>query len=189
MRWWVVRRQLRRMGLWRRGKRGLRMRLGVLLLFGLAFLAARAYEGAGGPLPALHADETHHGGEAGRTVFAGQVQGEAYAIDGDTLRVNRTTKVRLLGVAAPERNEDGGPEATAFMKRLVNGRTVTCDLNGEKTYDRLVGTCYVNGRDIGEAVIRAGLARDCPRYSGGRYAHVEPPQAASLPFPGYCRVR
>lgn len=183
MQWWVVRRQLRRMGLWRPGKRGLRMRLGVLLLFGLAFLAARAYEGAVGPLPALHAGESAH------TVSPGQVQGEAYAIDGDTIRVNRTTKVRLLGVAAPERNEGGGPEATAFMKRLVNGRTVTCDLNGEKTYDRLVGTCYVNGRDIGEAVIRAGLARDCPRYSGGRYAHVEPPQAASLPFPGYCRVR
>ncbi|MAB14567.1 thermonuclease family protein [Parvibaculum sp.] len=162
------------------------MRLGILLVFGLAFLAARAYEGAVGPLPVLHANETHPSGEAGRTSSAGQVQGEAYTIDGDTIRVNRTTKVRLLGVAAPERDERGGPEATAFMKRLVNGKTVRCDLNGEKTYDRLVGTCYVDGRDIGEAVIRAGLARDCPRYSGGRYAHVEPPQAASLPFPEYC---
>ena len=189
MRWWVVRRKLRRMGLWLPGKRWLRMRLGILLLLGFAFLAARAYEGMLGPLLDMHADKTYHSAIVERSQPSGQVEGEAYAIDGDTIRVDTSTKVRLSGVAAPERNERGGPEATDFMKRLVNGKTVRCDLNGETTYDRLVGTCYVNGRDIGEAVIAAGLARDCPRYSGGRYASAEQPQAASLPFPGYCRPR
>ena len=40
---------------------------------------------------------------------------------------------------------------------------------------------------ITAAVIAAGRARDCPRFSAGRYAAVERPQAAALPLPGYCR--
>ncbi len=40
-----------------------------------------------------------------------------------------------------------------------------------------------------ESLIRAGLARDCPRYSKGRYRAVEPAAARELPFPGYCRPR
>ena len=33
--------------------------------------------------------------------------------------------------------------------------------------------CYREGQDIAEALVRAGLARDCPRFSGGRYAAAE----------------
>ncbi|MDP1963427.1 MAG: thermonuclease family protein [Reyranella sp.] len=116
----------------------------------------------------------------------GVLTGTAYAIDGDTIRIEDSGKVRLQGVAAPERNEPGGPAATDFMKRLVNGKEVRCELDGTRTYDRQVGICFVDGRDIGEAVIAAGLARDCPRYSGGRYAGAETPEAIRLPFPGYC---
>lgn len=141
---------------------------------------------AGGRL-LVAGDPTHR--TQAREVTSKTITGEGYTIDGDTIRIDHSTKVRLSGVAAPERDETGGPEATAFMKHLVNGKTVRCDLNGEKTYDRLVGICYVNAIDVGEAVIRAGLARDCPRYSGGRYASEEQPQAASLPFPGYCKPR
>ena len=101
-------------------------------------------------------------------------------------RLDGRTKIRLSGVAAPETYERGGPEATSFMKMLVNGRNVDCDLDGTRTYDRLVGICYLDGSDIGEAVIAAGLARDCPRYSHGRYRSVEQPSAASLTFPRYC---
>ena len=114
------------------------------------------------------------------------ISGIAYAIDGDTIRLDGRTKIRLSGVAAPETYERGGPEATSFMKMLVNGRNVDCDLDGTRTYDRLVGICYLDGSDIGEAVIAAGLARDCPRYSHGRYRSVEQPSAASLTFPRYC---
>jgi hypothetical protein len=37
-------------------------------------------------------------------------------------------------------------------------------------------------------VVAAGLARACPRYST-RYVADERPEAAGLPFPGYCRPR
>ena len=119
----------------------------------------------------------------------GILTGTAYAIDGDTIRIEGGGKVRLQGVAAPEGNEPGGTAATDFVKRLVNGKDVRCELDGTRTYDRHVGVCFVGGRDIGEAVIAAGLARDCPRYSGGRYAGAETPEAMRLPFPGYCQTR
>lgn len=46
------------------------------------------------------------------------------------------------------------------MTELVMGKQVRCELNGEKTYDRWGGVCYLNGTDIGASVIGAGLALD-----------------------------
>ena len=117
--------------------------------------------------------------------------GRARVTDGDTLRVGGVA-VRLKGLAAPEvahgddAGEPGGVEAKVFMVELVEGEMVVCDLTQERTHGRRVGWCYLDGQDIAEALIRAGLARDCPRFSGGRYAAVEPAAARELPFPGYC---
>jgi endonuclease YncB( thermonuclease family) len=66
---------------------------------------------------------------------------------------------------------------------------VICDLTQERTRGQRVGWCYLDGQDIAEALVRAGLARDCPRFSGGQYAADEPPAARGLPFPSYCRPR
>jgi micrococcal nuclease len=123
-----------------------------------------------------------------------RLAGRAKVIDGDTITVDGI-HVRLKGVAAPEvahfgrGGESGGEEARGFMAKLVDGQTVVCDLTQERTHGRRVGWCYRDSEDIGEALIRAGLARDCPRYSGGRYAADDQPRAAALPFPGHCRAR
>ncbi len=62
------------------------------------------------------------------------------------------------------------PLSKMFMRDLVDGKSVRCELNGKKTYDRRAGVCYLEGEDIGTAVIEAGLALDCTRYYGGRYS-------------------
>ena len=116
------------------------------------------------------------------------LNGQARIIDGDTLEI-AGSRVRLNGVAAPERDEAGGPEATQFMETLTDGQTIRCSLTGEKTYQREVGTCWIGTTDIGGALIAAGLARDCPRYSGGRYAALETSESQTLPLPDYCRPR
>jgi micrococcal nuclease len=116
------------------------------------------------------------------------VSGSARVIDGDTLEVSGI-RIRLNGVAAPERNGPGGAEATATMKQMTSGMTVRCSLTGMKTYKREVGTCWVGTLDLGAALIAAGKARDCPRYSAGRYSALEPSSAANLPLPGYCTPR
>ena len=120
--------------------------------------------------------------------------GRAHVIDGDTIVV-AGIHVRLKGVAAPEvahageAGEPGGDEARTFMTDLIEGQTVLCDLTWERTHGRRVGYCYRDGQDIAAELIAAGLARDCPRFSAGRYAQLETAAAASLPFPGYCRTR
>lgn len=85
--------------------------------------------------------------------------------------------------------EPGGEEARAFMASLIEDQVVVCDLTQERTWGRRVGWCYRDGQDVAEALIRAGLARDCARYSGGKYAADDQPAAKALPFPGYCVPR
>ncbi len=126
--------------------------------------------------------------------------GTARVVDGDGVRFGRV-EVRLQGIAAPEDNaaarDAGGPEASAALSRLADGREVSCRLDGTTTGrrsgNRPVGLCEVDGADLGEAMVRAGLARDCPRYSGGRYAGAERAAraagrdlAAIYPLPPYC---
>lgn len=107
--------------------------------------------------------------------------------DVDTIVVDGTP-IRLNGVDGPETSNRAGREARIFMERLVHGRTVACVLNGERTYDRWVGVCYLDGQDIGAVAIANGFALDCRRYSGGRYAHLETPAARNrLSRAGYCR--
>lgn len=62
-----------------------------------------------------------------------------------------------------------------------------------RSYDRYVAICRLEGVDISATLVRQGLARDCPRSSGGRYREIE--QAAVdrgatirqiYRLPGYC---
>jgi len=107
--------------------------------------------------------------------------------DGDTIEVGRIP-IRLNGVSAPELNEPFGKQSKQFMINLVDGKRVRCELDGKKTHDRFVGICYLEGLDVGSLVIKAGLALDCPRFSGGRYAKDEVEGAdLKIKLPGYCR--
>ena len=92
--------------------------------------------------------------------------------DGDTIEVGGLP-VRLEGLAAPELDEPGGEEATEAMRMLVEGQEVRCELTGERSGDRCIGTCYLGGTDIAAELVRAGVARDCPRFSRGRYGDEE----------------
>jgi micrococcal nuclease len=79
--------------------------------------------------------------------------------DGDTIELAGRA-IRLQGLAAPEGDEPGGAEATRAMRRMVDGRQVRCELDGERTHDRCVAVCYLNGADTAEVMVRDGLARD-----------------------------
>lgn len=106
--------------------------------------------------------------------------------DADTIVVDGTP-VRLNGVDAPELKTRAGRDAKRWMVNYLRARSITCDLNGDRTYDRWVGVCFADGQDIGAAVIAAGHALDCRRYSGGRYRHLETPAAkARIRRARYC---
>jgi endonuclease YncB( thermonuclease family) len=106
-------------------------------------------------------------------------------VDGDTLYVG-PVKIRLQGIAAPELDEPLGPEARDFLTAFALGKPARCDLTGDLSFDRQVAVCRIDGQDLGRLIVEAGLARDCPRYSGGRYEAFEVERSKRLPLPGYC---
>lgn len=115
-----------------------------------------------------------------------------YVRDGDTIEVDGAP-IRLNGLAAPEHNELGYHTAKAAMVTLALGKVVECELNGERSYDRFIGVCYLEGVDLGATMVKLGVARDCPRYSGGRYRDLERIAATNgstisiiYPLPRYC---
>ncbi|CUH49656.1 thermonuclease family protein [Ruegeria atlantica] len=114
------------------------------------------------------------------------LEGIANVRDVDTLVV-QGVPVRLNGIDGPELSTNAGMAAKQWMTGHLRGKTVTCRLSGERTYDRWEGVCYVNGEDIGAASIAAGHALNCRRYSGGRYRRLETPAArARTVRSGYC---
>ena len=102
-------------------------------------------------------------------------------VDGDTFWLAHL-KVRLWGVDSPELRQgcvaEGevwrcGEEARAKLRSIVAGRDgVRCVVRG-RSYDRLVGRCFVGAEDVGETLVVGGLAVEDARYSGGIYGGRE----------------
>lgn len=126
----------------------------------------------------------------------GEMSGTGQVVDGDGIAI-RGIEVRLQGIAAPEDNAHnvapGGPESTANLRHVAEGQHVRCLLDGTTTRGRPVGVCYVGDLEVNHYQVRTGHARDCPRFSGGRYRNAEA-QARSdgrdlsriYRLPGYC---
>jgi endonuclease YncB( thermonuclease family) len=101
------------------------------------------------------------------------ISGTAHVADGDTLRVG-ATRVRLLGVDAPELSQrcgdDGrrvacGAMAAEWLRRRVAGRPIACEAVDIDRYGRSVAICRVGGADVGAAIVEAGWATAYRRYS------------------------
>lgn len=108
---------------------------------------------------------------------AAVLSGYGRAHDGDDIRFG-AVRVRLQGVAAPENSaqsvEPHGQEAFENLQRLVEGKLIVCHLDGTTaSSNRPVGMCFAGGLDLGREQVLGGFARDCPAFSGGRYAEAE----------------
>lgn len=100
------------------------------------------------------------------------------AVDGDSLR-NGSGDTRIAGIDAVElhqtcRNATGrvwncGREAHQRLRALVS-RGVACRAEGRDRYGRTLARCHDGERDIGETMVREGLAVD---FMGGGYAAAE----------------
>ena len=114
--------------------------------------------------------------------FADTITGQASVVDGDTLEI-RGQRVRLSGIDAPEssqlcRGDDSlqyrcGAKAANELDEHIDGRPVSCEGVGKDQYGRVVAVCSIDGEDIGEWLVRGGLAFDWPRYSRGKYAGAQ----------------
>ncbi|SHE71047.1 Endonuclease YncB, thermonuclease family [Desulfacinum infernum DSM 9756] len=87
--------------------------------------------------------------------------------DGDTLTVLRgseTVKVRLYGVDCPEKSQEGGPEAMAFVVRMVQGRDVSVRPVTRDRYGRTVAWVQADGGLLNEKLVASGHAWVYRRY-------------------------
>jgi endonuclease YncB( thermonuclease family) len=92
------------------------------------------------------------------------LQGRAYPIGADTLRIGATT-VKLTGIDPPEAEQRCGTAARgwrcaaaaeAALSRLAGGRSVTCRLGAADGPDRVLGQCALGDSDIGAELVRQG---------------------------------
>jgi hypothetical protein len=72
---------------------------------------------------------------------------------------------------------DGRQPKGLRLAEMLGNAPLAC----ERTYDRCVGICYLDATDIAAEMVRRGLARDCPRYRGGRYAECRSIHPFELP--------
>ncbi len=111
---------------------------------------------------------------------AATLEGIATIHDGDTIRIGKTS-IRIWGIDAVELKQtcekDGAVVPCGVMARetltaIIGNNTVTCTAKG-KSYKRVVGTCFVNGRDIAAEMTRLGMAYDAPKYSKAFYSDAQ----------------
>jgi len=100
-------------------------------------------------------------------VLADDLTGQASIIDGDTLEIHGT-RIRLWGIDAPEssqlcRGDDSlqyrcGAKAANDLDAFIARRPVSCLPISLDRYGRTVATCSVGGADLGDWLVRNGLA-------------------------------
>lgn len=114
------------------------------------------------------------GGGGPKAPNAQELSGTASVIDGDTLEI-RGTRVRLHGVDAPESSQtckDGsgkhyrcGQQAALKLSEFIVRRPVACSGRDIDRYGRIIAVCTIGAVDLGEWLVREGLAVAYRRYS------------------------
>ncbi|TYO61979.1 thermonuclease family protein [Bradyrhizobium hipponense] len=111
-------------------------------------------------------------------VLAGELTGRAQVINTDTLEVHGT-RVRLWGIEAPDNSQmcrdiksnlyRCGLNAASDLEGFIAEREVRCLSVLQDECGRTVATCSADGIDLGEWLVRNGLALDWTQSSTGPY--------------------
>jgi endonuclease YncB( thermonuclease family) len=93
-------------------------------------------------------------------------KGVAQIVDGDTLRIDGV-KLRLIDVDAFELDQtclygrrvySCGLDAVHYLATLIKGREVACEGDDRDRFGVPQVVCYVEGFDLGQAMVREGWA-------------------------------
>jgi endonuclease YncB( thermonuclease family) len=104
-----------------------------------------------------------------------RLKGRAHVIDGDTVVID-SEHLRLAGIDAPELEDPYGRKAKWALVTLCKGQKISAHVIGQDHYGRTVAVCHLpDGRDLSAEMVKLGHAIDWPKFSGGKYADLEPP--------------
>ena len=76
-------------------------------------------------------------------------------------------EIRLEDFYAPELHSPTGPAAKAALEKIAMGRNAECVAN-RQSYDRVVATCRIGGRSIGDLLKAAGSIEGGNGYGRGK---------------------
>lgn len=82
--------------------------------------------------------------------------------DGDTITLidaqRKTYKVRLFGIDSPESDQPYYHAAKRALSKLVSGKSVRIDVKDTDRYGRVVGTVFLDGRNVNLEMVKLGYA-------------------------------
>jgi endonuclease YncB( thermonuclease family) len=119
------------------------------------------------------------------------IVGRASVIDGDTIEIHGQ-RIRIQAIDAPESGQwcgEGesrwrcGKASAEALDAMVAGATVTCrqdPRDPEDRYKRALARCEARGTDLGESLVRAGLAVAYRKYLDYRNGEPRPYKAGVL---------
>jgi len=79
-------------------------------------------------------------------------------LDGDTLILNDSTKIRLLGINTPESSQPFSIQAKEFLENQVLNQTIQIEKIGKDKYSRTLAYIFKNSSNINELLLLNGLA-------------------------------
>lgn len=129
--------------------------LALLVLVGLAWLSP---SGRGAPPQAGPPQ-----GAVGLAPLPADLTGEVVGVsDGDTLTLlvggKLQEKIRLSKIDAPESKQPFGQKAKQALSGKVFGRQVRVVYKERDQYQRIIGTVWLDGREINLEMVKEGLA-------------------------------
>jgi endonuclease YncB( thermonuclease family) len=91
-------------------------------------------------------------------------------------------RIRLCGVYGPERSEPNYRPARRLLSERIEKHEIRCVRVGEGTVcdnrskptnkGKIVAQCFIDKDDVATIMIRARMACDWPKFSGGHYQKV-----------------
>ncbi len=102
------------------------------------------------------------------------VSGKVIAIiDGDTydilLQDNKTVRVRMEGIDAPERGMPYYQKSKKYLSDLCYGKHIKIKITGVDDYKRILAYSYLeDGRELSQEMIKAGLAWHYKKYNSDK---------------------
>ena len=82
-------------------------------------------------------------------------------IDGDTIELTNDQIVRLVGVNAPNNNEEYEEKATEYTKNLIEGKKVKLEYDTYKSdrFGRILAYVIIDNKNLAMELVKRGLAR------------------------------